>query len=152
MDRISKINRSKIMRKIKSNNTTPEIFLRKELWHSGIRYRKNFIDIFGTPDIYISKYKTAIFVNGCFWHQHQDANCPLSHLPKSNIDYWENKFRKNKDRDKQNKLVLNSSSIQVIIVWECTVNKMMKDPKLKDEILSKIIYSIKEGEYLFYEF
>ncbi len=152
MDNEIKNIRHKVMSKIKSKDTQPELFLRRELWHAGIRYRKNYPYISGTPDIYIPKYKTAIFVNGCFWHQHEAINCPLSHMPKSNLEFWKNKFRRNINRDQENKVELISSSIQVIVVWECTLKKMMKDSNQKSEILSKIIYSIKSGEYLYYEF
>lgn len=152
MDKISKETRSNVMRRIKSKNTKPELFLRKELWHRGIRYRKNYKDVTGSPDIFISKYKTAIFVHGCFWHQHKDENCPLSHIPKSNSEFWKKKFKRNIERDLQYKNDLVSSSIQVIIVWECTINKLIHDDKLKKDFLVKLIYTIKNGDDLYYEF
>ena len=152
MDTITKEARSRIMGKIRSKNTKPEVFIRKALWHYGIRYRKNCVNLPGSPDIYISKYKTALFVHGCFWHQHDDSTCPISHNPKSNKEFWQNKFSKNKERDERIRKELICSGIQVIIIWECTVNKMMKNQQEKDETISQIVYSIMNVESLYYEF
>lgn len=77
--------RSENMARVKSKNTKPEIFLRKLLWHKGFRYRVNYKNLPGSPDIYFPKYKTAIFANGCFWHMHE--NCKYSSIPKSNYEF-----------------------------------------------------------------
>lgn len=150
MDRISKERRSQNMRKIRSKDTKPEIFLRTALWHAGIRYRKNYGDLPGKPDIFIPKYKTAVFMHGCFWHQHQ--GCIDASKPKTNSSFWKEKLRRNCSRDDQNKKTLNEMSIQVIVVWECTVTKMIKNSEFKYKTVADIIAAVKQGEYLYYEF
>ena len=85
------------MARIKSKNTKLEIYIRKLLFKMGYRYRINYSMLPGTPDIYILKYKTAIFVNGCFWHRHE--NCKIATFPKTHAEYWEKKFRRNVERD-----------------------------------------------------
>lgn len=150
MDKISKECRSKNMSNIRSKDTIPEVFLRKSLWHTGLRYRKNYCDLPGKPDIFLSKYKTAIFMHGCFWHQHQ--GCIEASKPKTNSDFWLKKLTKNQERDLQIKKELIEMCIQVIIVWECTVTQMMKDPAFNEKIISEIIATVKYGDELFYEF
>ena len=92
--------RSQNMARVKSKNTKPEVFLRKLLWHKGFRYRVNYKKLPGSPDIYLPKYKTAIFVNGCFWHMHENGK--YSSIPKSNFDFWKDKLEGNVERDKKN--------------------------------------------------
>lgn len=121
--------RSENMAKVKNKNTGPEIYLRKLLWKSGLRYRKNYKKLEGTPDIYIPKYKTAIFVNGCFWHVHK--NCKFFSIPKTNQNFWLKKFKTNAERDFKNYSELENKGITVIIVWGCEIKKMMKDPEFK---------------------
>lgn len=150
MDTVSKETRSKIMRRVKSQNTAPELFIRKAIWRAGMRYRKNYKELSGTPDLYISKYKTVIFIHGCFWHRHE--GCQNAGVPKSNTEFWLQKFSKNAERDEQNRMTLMSSGLQVIVIWECTVRKMMKNPIVKEETFSKILDAIKNGENLYYEF
>lgn len=128
--------RSENMARVKSKNTKPEIFLRKLLWHKGFRYRVNYKNLPGSPDIYLPKYKTVIFVNGCFWHMHE--NCKYSSIPKSNYEFWKNKLEGNVERDKKNYAQLESMGIKVIVVWGCEIKRMMKD----DSVLSKKVNSI----------
>ncbi len=128
--------RSENMARVKSKNTKPEIFLRKLLWHKGFRYRVNYKNLPGSPDIYLPKYKTVIFVNGCFWHMHE--NCKYSSIPKSNYEFWKNKLEGNVERDKKNYAQLESMRIKVIVVWGCEIKRMMKD----DSVLSKKVNSI----------
>ena len=94
--------------------------------YKGYRYRKNDNRITGHPDIYLPKYKVAIFVNGCFWHRHQ--GCKYAYTPKSHIDFWTNKFKTNVTRDKIVYEQLTNSGIRVLIVWECSIRQMRKDP------------------------
>lgn len=104
------------MSRIKSNNTKPEEFVRKYLFAHGFRYRKNDKRYAGHPDIVLPKYKTIIFINGCFWHMH---NCKDFVLPKSNIEYWIPKLEHNRERDEANKRRLQTEGWNVIVIWEC---------------------------------
>ena len=97
MKKKNPLTRSQNMARIKSKNTKPEIYIRKLLYKMGYRYRVNYSQLPGTPDIFILKYNTAIFVNGCFWHRHK--NCKIATFPKTHTEYWEKKFRRNVERD-----------------------------------------------------
>lgn len=119
------------MARVKSKNTKPEVYLRKLLWHRGFRYRLNYKSLPGSPDIYIPKYKAAIFVNGCFWHMHE--NCRYASIPRNNHDFWKNKLEGNVQRDKQNYIKLESMGINVIVVWGCEIKQMMKDKMIEKE-------------------
>ncbi|MBW9213137.1 MULTISPECIES: very short patch repair endonuclease [Terrabacteria group] len=129
--------RSENMARVKSKNTKPEIFLRKLLWHKGFRYRVNYKNLPGSPDIYLPKYKTVIFVNGCFWHMHE--NCKYSSIPKSNYEFWKNKLKGNVERDKKNYAQLESMGIKVIVVWGCEIKKIMKDEIKIENLLHTIL-------------
>ena len=122
------------MRSVKSRDTKPELIIRKALHRNGFRFRVENKDLPGTPDIKLPKYKTVIFINGCFWHKHI---CKVKNMPKSNTAYWENKIDRNVSRDKVNCQKLNILGWNVIVVWECALSK----PKLKlsIEALIKII-------------
>lgn len=113
VDRLTTEQRSKNMSRIRGQNTGPEILLRKKLWLDGVRYRvRNTLP--GRPDIVIHRFKTAIFVDGCFWH-----GCPEhGHIPKSNREYWEGKLRKNMGRDEKNTKLLESQGWKVLRIWE----------------------------------
>lgn len=104
------------MSRISSKNTTPEEKVRKFLFSQGLRYRKNDKRYPGRPDIVLPKYKTVIFINGCFWHMH---DCKEFVMPKSNLNYWLPKLEKNKQRDQENIVKLEALGWKVIIVWEC---------------------------------
>jgi DNA mismatch endonuclease Vsr len=118
-DRFSKEKRHEVMSKIRGKDTQIEIKVRHWLFQHGIRYRKNCKDISGIPDIAIKKYKIAIFINGCFWHGHE--NCRYQHIPKSNVDYWQSKINKNRARDQANFEILQNLGWSVFIVWECQI-------------------------------
>ncbi|QXW65195.1 very short patch repair endonuclease [Streptobacillus moniliformis] len=132
--------RSQNMARVKSKNTKPEVFLRKLLWHKGFRYRLNYKELSGSPDLYIPKYRVAIFVNGCFWHMHE--NCRYSSIPKNNHDFWKNKLEGNVERDKKNYAQLESMGIKVIVVWGCEIKQMMKDKELVQKRLDNLVYEI----------
>ena len=111
--------RSRNMSAIKSKNTKPEIKVRKVLHSMGYRFRLHSKDLPGSPDIVLPKYKTVIFVHGCFWHRHK--NCKYASTPKTRQEFWEAKFRENINRDKLNQENLSSKGWKIIIVWECEI-------------------------------
>ena len=116
------------MAAIKGANTKPEELVRKYLFSKGFRYRKNVRSLPGSPDVVLPKYKTVIFVNGCFWHMH---GCSRSRLPKSNLDYWKPKLEKNLQRDKIEYEELKSLGWKIIIVWECELKKKVQAQNLE---------------------
>ncbi|MBS1397218.1 MAG: DNA mismatch endonuclease Vsr [Ruminococcus sp.] len=122
MDNHSKEVRSYNMSKIRSTGTKPEEIVRKYLFSKELRYRKNVKTLPGKPDIVFPKYKTVVFVNGCFWHGHQ--NCRYFVMPKSNTEYWENKINNNIARDKITYESLSKHGWNVLIVWECELKKV----------------------------
>lgn len=132
----SQEDRSRNMAAIHGKDTKPEIYFRKLLFSSGYRYRKNCADITGHPDIYLPKYKTAIFVHGCFWHRHKD--CKYAYTPKSNVEFWQKKFDANIKRDQIVKNELNHCGIKCLIVWECMIHQMGKDPSKKEKAMDSI--------------
>ena len=119
IDIVSKSKRSEMMAGIKSRNTKPEKLLRSHLHSLGFRYRLNTKIFNFRPDVVLMKYRTAIFVNGCFWHRHE--NCKIATKPKSNVNFWEKKFERNVIRDKNNLEVLIGNGWSGIVVWECAI-------------------------------
>ena len=130
MDVHSKEVRSYNMSCIKGKNTKPEKIVRKYLFSKGFRYRKNDKRYPGTPDIVLPKYKTVIFVNGCFWHGHQ--GCRYFVVPKSNTEFWVNKIEKNKQRDNKKIEELRSLGWKVIVIWECQLKKDVINETMAD--------------------
>lgn len=120
-DKISPERRSLNMAAIKSRNTKPEIAVRKLLHASGFRFRLHRKDLPGRPDIVLPRYKTAVFVHGCFWHQHE--GCKLASKPSSRQEYWKAKFDRNAERDKNSFRTLTELGWQVVVIWECEVRK-----------------------------
>lgn len=110
--------RSQMMRAVHSEDTKPELLVRHALFQAGFRYRLHRRDLPGTPDIFVQRYGVAIFVNGCFWHQH---GCKLTSRPKSNPDFWNNKFDNNIVRDIKTQHQLSLMGIRVAVVWECSL-------------------------------
>ncbi|KAF5051233.1 DNA mismatch endonuclease Vsr [anaerobic digester metagenome] len=149
MDRITPERRSANMSKIRSSNTTPELFIRKELYRRDLRYRVNYKDIHGTPDLYFTKNATAVFINGCYWHRHE--NCKDATTPKTNTELWNKKFFKNTCRDARIKADLLASNIRILIIWECTIKKMMKNQNYCEEMLELIIQFIKNSDFDYLE-
>ena len=119
--------RSRNMSRIRSTDNKPEEIVRKFLFAQGFRYRKNDKKLPGKPDIVLPKYRTVIFVNGCFWHKH---DCPRFVWPSSNQDYWRPKILGNVERDKKNADQLRSQGWNVIVVWECELKKTVRDERL----------------------
>ena len=123
------------MSHIRSTNSKPEVIVRKYLFSQGLRYRKNVRELPGCPDVVLPKYKTVIFVNGCFWHKH---NCSRFVWPSSNQDYWKHKILANVERDRKNLFRLEELGWRVITIWECELKK--KDRGVR---LAKVIAEIK---------
>ena len=128
--------RSRNMSHIRSTDTKPEIWLRKQLFHYGYRYRKNVTVLPGHPGLWLARYHTAVFVNGCFWHRH--AGCKYAYIPKSRVEFWTEKFRKNVERDAEVDRQLESLGIRRLIVWECTVNRAQKHTEDAEDLIQKI--------------
>jgi len=139
MDTVSKEKRSEVMSKIRGKNTSIEMRIRKLLFANGYRFRLHKKAIHGSPDIYLGKYKTAVFINGCFWHRH--ASCKAATTPKSNVEFWNNKFNRNMNRDMEIYKDLNAQGIKVIIIWECTVNKL-KHEENKNQFLIEFKHAL----------
>ena len=131
-DNHSKEVRSKNMSHIRSINSKPEEIVRKYLFSKGFRYRKNVRSLPGCPDIVLPKYKTVIFVNGCFWHMH---SCPRFVWPASNQAYWVPKIQRNVQRDQINAAALQKLGWNVITVWECELKKNVREKRLQLLIL-----------------
>lgn len=136
-DNHSKEVRSKNMSHIRSTNSKPEEIVRKYLFSKGFRYRKNVRTLPGCPDIVLPKYKTIIFVNGCFWHKH---DCPRFVWPASNEDYWRPKILRNVERDQKNAEALKNMGWRIITVWECELKK-----KAAEQALEKLAEEIRSG-------
>lgn len=129
MDVHDKKTRSYNMSQIKGKDTKPEKIVRKYLFSQGFRYRKNDKRLPGTPDVVLPKYKTVIFVNGCFWHGHE--GCKYFVWPKSNPEFWKEKIEANIVRDKQKSKLLKSRGWKVIIIWECELKPVARIARLK---------------------
>ena len=121
-DVFTKSKRSEVMSHIKGRNTKPELAVRSLLHRMGYRFRLHRADLPGKPDIVLSRYKTVIFVHGCFWHRHKD--CRFAYTPKSRTDFWLNKLESNVIRDIQVKSDLEILGWRVITVWECELRDM----------------------------
>ncbi len=118
------------MSKIRGKETKPEILVRKFLFSKGFRYRINVPQLPGKPDIVLAKYRSVIFVNGCFWHGHPE--CKYAALPKTNIDFWKSKIEKNVERDHNNYKLLQEMDWKVIVVWQCELrNEDLRKKRLE---------------------
>ena len=164
MDCLTPKQRHKAMAAVHSKNTKPEMIVRKGLWEKGFRYRLNHKRLPGHPDLVLKKYRTCIFVNGCFWHGHGvtelqvkseeatlddvgesqlrvkngdlvDSAC--CKIPKTNREFWVNKIRRNKERDKQEQQKLAEMGWHSIVVWECELK-----PKAKEKTLESIAFTL----------
>ena len=136
MDTVSPEKRSQNMSAIKAKNTKPELFFRKKLFSKGYRYSLYSTQVPGHPDMFLRKYNTAVFIHGCFWHRH--AGCKYCYMPKSRTEYWTKKFLSNTARDDRVRHELADKRIKCLIVWECTVKRMKKEPVFCEEMLQKV--------------
>jgi DNA mismatch endonuclease, patch repair protein len=120
-DHVTIEKRSWLMSQVKSKNTTPELTVRKYLHKNGFRYKLHKKDLPGKPDIVLSKYRTAIFVNGCFWHGH--IGCRKAKVPKTRPEFWKGKMVSNRKKDKNNINELKEKGWNVIVIWQCELQK-----------------------------
>lgn len=134
-DIYTKQKRSEIMSKISGKETKPEVLVRKFLFANGFRFRKNDTRFPGKPDIVLPKYKTVIFIHGCFWHGH---NCPAGKLPETNKEFWEKKIRDNVLRDKKNIELLKNQGWRVITIWQCEIKNISTREKTFRKLLKKV--------------
>ncbi|MGM9822221.1 MAG: very short patch repair endonuclease [Muribaculaceae bacterium] len=138
-DVLSKEQRQKCMSHIKSKNTKPEVLVRRFLFANGYRFRLYRKDLPGKPDIVLPKYKTVIFINGCFWHGH--SGCKYATIPETNREFWSNKIFGNVERDKVTFSSLEKMGWRVIVIWQCELK-----PKTKDQTLQNLISTLKNGQ------
>ena len=134
-DNVSPERRSEIMSAVKSANTKPELLVRKHLFQNGFRFRINDKSLPGKPDVKLTKYKTVVLVNGCFWHGHE--GCRIYVMPKTNPEFWQAKIDRNMERDRKNINLLERAGWRVLIVWECQLKKSRRD-----ETLGKLVEKI----------
>lgn len=127
------------MSHIKSKNTKPEVLVRRYLFAHGFRFRLHCKDLPGNPDIVLSKYKTVIFINGCFWHGH--AGCKYSTIPATNREFWAAKIAGNAERDISAIATLDSMGWKVIVIWQCQLK-----PKTRDLTLEKLTKDLRNGD------
>lgn len=128
--------RSRCMAAVKGKDTKPEMIVRKYLFSSGMRFRVQVRKLPGNPDIVLPKYKTVIFVNGCFWYGHED--CKYFRLPKSNVEFWKEKIGRNIERDRESMQALLDLGWKIIRVWECE----LRNKANREDTLNKIYKSI----------
>jgi len=154
MDTLTQEQRSRVMAAIKGKDTKPEMIVRKYLFACGYRFRVNHPRLPGRPDIVLRKYRTAIFVNGCFWHGH---DCGAYKLPKTNEEFWSRKIGRNKERDREEQVRLAAMGWHCITVWECELKPSARELTLRalEYTLNRIYleghtvrYSLHEGESL----
>ena len=119
-DIVSEEQRSYIMSRVGSKNTKPELLVRSYLHRRGFRFRLHGKKLAGKPDLVFPKYKTVVFVHGCFWHRHK--GCPRATMPSSRVAFWRRKFERNMARDKENQRSLQVLDWQVIVLWECEIS------------------------------
>ncbi|WP_010630030.1 very short patch repair endonuclease [Halomonas sp. KM-1] len=136
-DHVDIATRSKIMRGVKSKNTSPEVSVRRYLHCHGYRFRLHRKDLPGKPDLILPKYRLAIFIHGCFWHRHEE--CFYSSTPKTRTEFWINKFKKNKERDSFQQKKLIDMGWRVLIIWQCGIRHERKS-------LSSIFEKIESNE------
>lgn len=128
--------RSRCMAAVKGKDTKPEMIVRKYLFSKGLRYRLHVKKMPGSPDIVLKKYKTVIFIDGCFWHGHE--GCKYFKMPKSNKFFWEQKIKRNKARDVANDYVLQTEGWNVIRIWECEIKKVAEREERLEHLYAEI--------------
>lgn len=136
-DKMTREQRSRCMAAIRSKNTKPEMMVRKFLFSKGLRYRVNNRRLPGSPDIVLKKYRTVVFIDGCFWHGHE--GCRYYRMPKSNVEFWEHKISHNRARDVSDTAVLELMGWRVIRIWECEVRTKASREETLNALYRRII-------------
>lgn len=136
VDFLDTVGRSERMSRIRSKNTKPELLLRRKLHKLGLRYRLGGAGLLGKPDLIFPRFKTAVFVHGCFWHRH--ANCKVASNPKSNSEFWCEKFTKNVSRDRKVSNGLKDLGWNVLVVWECELTTKPKLEATSQSVAAKV--------------
>lgn len=136
VDFLSPEERSERMSKIRGKDTQPELALRKVLHGLGLRFRLHGVGLPGKPDLVFARYKTVVFVHGCFWHRH--ARCSIATMPKSNTSFWIKKFERNVERDKRTISQLEAQGWRVFVAWECALSSTAKASSMGSQLASKI--------------
>ena len=131
-DIVDRQTRSRMMASIKAKDTKPEKRVRKYLHATGLRFRLHTRGLPGSPDIVLPKFRTVIFVHGCYWHRHRD--CRFAYTPKSNVEFWTAKFDENVSRDARNQRSLENLGWRVLVIWECETSDSSKLESLVNEI------------------
>ena len=134
-DRLTTEQRHRNMAAIRAKDTKPELLVRKFLWSRGFRYRLNHPRLLGKPDIVLRRYRTCIFVNGCFWHGHE--GCKYFIMPKRRTEFWQTKINRNKERDTETQRKLASMGWHCITMWECQLK-----PKVRQATLESLEYTL----------
>lgn len=135
-DKFSKEKRSIIMSHIPGKETKPEVLVRKLLFAKGLRYRKNVKSLRGKPDIVLPKYRTAVFIHGCFWHGHE--GCPKAKLPDTRREFWEKKISENMNRDKADIDTLKKENWKIITIWQCEINNRINRKARLEALINEI--------------
>jgi DNA mismatch endonuclease, patch repair protein len=134
MDKITKVQRSQVMRQVKSKDTSPEIQVRRQLHRLGYRFRLHRDDLPGKPDLVLPKWRAVIFVHGCFWHQHE--GCRRAARPTSRVAFWTRKLDRNLARDRENIEALEVQGWRVLVLWEC---ELRDDARLERKIMDFLV-------------
>jgi DNA mismatch endonuclease, patch repair protein len=135
MDKLTKKQRSLNMAKIGGKDSSLEIKVRKRLFKEGFRYRVHYKKLSGIPDIVLVSRKITVFINGCFWHQH---DCKKAFLPTTNVSFWKNKLLKNKKRDAENLKKLRIAGWKSVILWECELNNKVKFERSMNRLIKAL--------------
>lgn len=142
---MTKQQRHDCMSAIKSKDTKPEMLVRKYLFSRGLRFRVQVAKLPGKPDIVLPKYKTVVFVNGCFWHGHEE--CRYYRLPKSNVEFWQKKIERNIERDARAECELKAMGWRVIRIWECEIRKVSNRRQSLETLYEHIVHETQRHSY-----
>lgn len=139
-DMMTPLQRHECMSHIRSKDTKPEQLVRQALWHNGYRYRLHVKGLPGKPDIVLPKYRTVIFINGCFWHGHE--RCKYYVIPKTNTNFWLDKINSNKARDARDEAALVEAGWRVVTIWECELKNETRGKTIEQLLNSLLVHNL----------